>query len=211
MNPRGITVTAEFSLAAWESCQGNPIRPLRVGQCHRKKQSTMAENRVVVGVNGSESSLAALHRAAEEARRRDAVLVPVLVWQPVGGEMAYRSHPCPPLLKQWEQAACDRLDAAFDQAFGGRPADLRVKAMVVRAERPGPALVEIADQPSDLLVVSTGRQGRLTRLFHGSVSRYCLAHARGAVLGVAPTITQAPTHHAQRSELSRRATLSAAA
>ncbi|MBF9066499.1 universal stress protein [Streptacidiphilus fuscans] len=171
----------------------------------------MAQNRVVVGVNGSENSLAALHRAAEEARRRGAVLVPVLVWHPVGGEMAYRSHPCPPLLKQWQQAACDRLDAAFDTAFGGCPADLTVEPLVVRAERPGPALVEIADQPGDLLVVGTGKQGRLTRLFHGSVSRYCLAHARGSVLGVSPTATTEPARPARRSETSRRATLSAAA
>jgi len=174
----------------------------------------MAENRVVVGVNGSEGSLAALHRAAEEARRRDAVLVPVLVWHPVGGEMAYRSHPCPPLLKQWQQAACDRLDSAFDRAFGGRPADLRVEPLVVRAEKPGPALVGIADQPSDLLVVGTGKQGRLARVLHGSVSRYCLAHARGAVLGVAPTAQApmpAPTQRAEDTEPSHRAALSAAA
>jgi nucleotide-binding universal stress UspA family protein len=172
----------------------------------------MAENRVVVGVNGSESSLAALHRAAEEARRRGAVLVPVLVWHPVGGELAYRSHPCPPLLKQWRQTACDRLDSAFDRAFGGRPADLRVEPLVVRSERPGEALVEIADQPGDLLVVGTGKQGgRLARLFHGSVSRYCLAHARGAVLGVAPTATLEPARPAQDSEPSRHAALSAAA
>jgi hypothetical protein len=79
----------------------------------------MSNNRVVVGVTGSDGSLAALSRAAEEARRRGAVLVPVLVWHPVGGEMAYRSHPCRPLLRQWERAACDRLDAAVDRVFGG--------------------------------------------------------------------------------------------
>jgi len=171
----------------------------------------MAENRVVVGVNGSQSSLAALRRAAEEARRRDAVLVPVLVWQPVGGEIAYRTHPCPPLLKLWEQAACDRLDAAIEQASDSLPADLRVEPLVVRAERPGPALVEIADQPGDLLVVGTGKQGHVTRLFHGAVSRYCLAHAHGAVLGVAPTAVNESAHQAQESELSRRATMSVAA
>jgi nucleotide-binding universal stress UspA family protein len=171
----------------------------------------MVQNRVVVGVSGSESSLAALHRAAEEARRRGAVLVPVLVWHPVGGEMAYRAHPCPPLLKQWEQSACDRLDAAFDRTFGGCPADLKVEPLVVRAERPGPALVEIADRPGDLLVVGTGKRGRLARLFHGSVSRYCLAHARGFVLGVAPTAAQEPARPAQGSEPAHRATLSAAA
>jgi nucleotide-binding universal stress UspA family protein len=171
----------------------------------------MAVNRVVVGVNGSPSSLAALRRAAEEARRRDAVLVPVLVWHPVGGEIAYRAHPCPPLLKLWEQAACDRLDAAVEQAFGGRRADLRVEPVVVRSERPGPALVELAGRPDDLLVVGTGRQGHLARLFHGAVSRYCLAHARGAVLGVAPTAATEPAQSARAVEPSRRATMTAAA
>ncbi|MEZ0070639.1 nucleotide-binding universal stress UspA family protein [Streptacidiphilus sp. MAP12-20] len=171
----------------------------------------MAENRVVVGVNGSASSLVALRRAVDEARSRDAVLVPVLVWHPVGGEMAYRSHPCPPLLKQWEQAACDRLDAAFAEALGGYPADLRTRPLVVRAERPGPALVEIADQPGDLLVVSTGRQGRLARLFHGAVSRYCLAHAVGAVLAVAPSTAPTSADRTRAGAMSRRATLSAAA
>ena len=148
----------------------------------------MAENiRIVVGVSGSLSSLAALHRAVEEARRRDAVLVPVLVWHPVGGELAYRSRPCPPLLAVWEQAARKRLHTAFEQCFGGYPADLRIQPVVVRDEQPGHALVAVADRPDDVLVVSTGRRGRLARMFHGSVSRYCLAHARCAVTAVPPS------------------------
>jgi nucleotide-binding universal stress UspA family protein len=148
----------------------------------------MAENlRVVVGVSGSLSSLAALHHGAAEARRLDAVLVPVLVWHPVGGEFAYRSHPCPPLLEMWEQTARKRLDTAFQQCFGGYPAGLRIQPLVIRDEQPGRALVETADRPGDVLVVSTGRQGRLTRLFHGSVSRYCLAHAHCAVTAVPPS------------------------
>ncbi|MFC1437338.1 universal stress protein [Streptacidiphilus sp. N1-10] len=148
----------------------------------------MAENvRVVVGVSGSLSSLAALHRAVAEARRLDAVLVPVLAWHPVGGELAYRSHPCPPLLTVWEQAARKRLHTAFEQCFGGYPAGLRIQPVLVRDEKPGHALVQVADRPDDVLVVSTGRQGRLARLFHGSVSRYCLAHARCAVTAVPPS------------------------
>ncbi|MEZ0091384.1 universal stress protein [Streptacidiphilus sp. EB129] len=167
----------------------------------------MAENRVVVGVNGSPSSLAALRRAAEEARLRDAVLVPVLAWHPVGGEIAYRNHPCPPLLQQWRQAACDRLDAALGEALGGFPSGLRIERQVVRAERPGQALVAVADRPSDLLVVSTGRQGRLARLFHGGVSRYCLAHARCTVVAVAPSAVTAPVERNAGGALPRRTAL----
>lgn len=148
----------------------------------------MAENvRVVVGVSGSLSSLAALHHAVAEARRLDGTLVPVLAWHPVGGESAYRSHPCPPLLEVWERAARKRLDTAFEQCFGGYPAGLRIRPVLVRDEQPGRALVAVADRPGDMLVISTGRQGRLARLFHGSVSRYCLAHAHCSVTAVPPS------------------------
>lgn len=148
----------------------------------------MAEKlRVIVGVNGSARSVAALHRAVGEARSRNAVLVPVLAWHPVGGEFTYRSSPCPPLLAVWEQAARKRLDDTFEQAFGGYPTDLRIEPALVRDEQPGRALVAVADRPDDLLVVSTGRQGRLQRLFHGAVARYCLSHARCTVASVPPS------------------------
>ena len=148
----------------------------------------MAESvRVVVGVSGSLGSLAALHHAVAEARRLDAVLVPVLAWHPVGGELAYRKHPCPPLLRIWQQTAAKRLDTAFEQCFGGYPAGMRIQPTLVRDDQPGRALVETADQPGDLLVVGTGRRGRLTRLFHGAVSRHCVARARCAVTAVPPS------------------------
>ncbi|MCQ4040458.1 universal stress protein [Streptantibioticus rubrisoli] len=147
----------------------------------------MAEDtRVVVGVSGSLSSLAALHRAVDEARRRDAVLVPVLAWTPVGGEATYRRSPCPALLKEWEIAACKRMDTAFEQAFGGYPEGVRIQGRVVRGDA-GQALVHTADRPDDLLIVGSGRRGRLRRMFHGAVSRYCLAHARCTVLAVPPS------------------------
>src|SRR5579884_3561935 len=101
--------------------------------------------RVVVGVSGSLSSLAALHRAVEEARTRNALLVPVLAWTPPGGEIAYHRSPCPPLLREWRAGAEQRLRTAFDQAFGGTPTGVAVRSLVVRGE-PGPALVRIADE-----------------------------------------------------------------
>ncbi|MDH6115053.1 nucleotide-binding universal stress UspA family protein [Kitasatospora sp. MAP12-15] len=158
----------------------------------------MAEGtRIIVGVSGAQSSPAVLRRAAEEAARRDAVLVPVIAWTPVGGEPAYRAHPCPPLAKVWEQAALDRLEAAFEQAFGGYPQGVRVEPMVIRGDA-GAALVEIADRPSDLLVVGAGRRGRLPRLLRGSVSRYCLAHAACDVVAVPPADLPSAAHAAPR-------------
>ena len=148
----------------------------------------MAERtRVIVGVSGSLSSLTALHQAVEEARLRDAVLVPVLAWTPAGGELEYRRRPCPRLLEACEQAARKRLDTAFEQAFGGYPEGLVVQPMVVRCRNAGQALVEIANRPDDLLVVSTGRLGRLGRMFHSTVSRYVRAHAVCGVVPVPPS------------------------
>lgn len=157
----------------------------------------MAElpGRVVVGVSGSLGSLAALRRAVDEARRSQRLLLPVLAWTPPGGEMSYRRAPCPQLAKVWEDNAVEQLCTAFEEGLGGRPTDLPVQPMVVRADA-GYALCDIADRPADLLVVGTGRRGGLTRLAHAGVSRHVLAHAVCPVLAVPPP---EPPHGAARA------------
>jgi hypothetical protein len=119
----------------------------------RGKVSTVASDarRVIAGVSGSLGNLAALRVAVAEALRAEAVLIPVLAWTPVGGEVAYRRAPCPELLQVWEQTARERLRVAFEAVFGGDPPGLVNRPVVVRAA-PGPALVETANRPDDLLV-----------------------------------------------------------
>ncbi|MFJ9694436.1 universal stress protein [Kitasatospora sp. NPDC101183] len=150
--------------------------------------------RVIVGVSGSLHSLTALHRAAEEARARGAVLVPVLAWTPVGGERNYRARPCPSLLRAWQQAAGARLGGALEEAFGGLPIGVPMEPMVMRGE-PAEVLTALADRPGDLLVISTGRQGLVRgtahRLLRGSVRRRCLNRARCGVLVVPPSTLHA--------------------
>jgi nucleotide-binding universal stress UspA family protein len=90
-----------------------------------------------------------------------------------------------PLLRLWEQEACERLRDAFDQAFGGMPSGTAARQLMVRGA-PGPALVELACQRDDLLVVGYGGRSRLGYAGHGSITRYCLAHARCPVLAVPP-------------------------
>jgi nucleotide-binding universal stress UspA family protein len=143
-------------------------------------------HRVVVGVSGSLGSLTALHRAAAEARRTGAVLVAVLAWEPPGGEFAYRRSPYPPLLSEWQDRARRQLIGALESAFGGLPADLPMRALVVRGPA-GWALTHVADRPDDLLVLGAGRRGRrgrLRRLLSPSVARHCLVHAVCPVLAV---------------------------
>lgn len=148
-------------------------------------QVAVGGRRVIAGVSGSLRSLGALRAGIEEARQTGGPLVAVLAWVPAGGELAYRRAPCPVLLRLWEQAARERLTEAFEAALGGVPADVTVRGMVVRG-RAGPLLVELADRPGDLLVVGCGRGNWLTSGVHGSVTRYCLAHARCPVLAVPP-------------------------
>jgi nucleotide-binding universal stress UspA family protein len=142
--------------------------------------------RIIVGVHGSLGSLQALRYAADEARRRDVPLLPVIAWVPPGGDLAERRHSSPYLRKIWRDAARERLDAAFTDGLGGLPADVRIEPRVERGEA-GPVLVDVADQSDDLLIIGTGRRGLVRRLIRGSVGRYCLAYAKCPVLAVPPS------------------------
>lgn len=141
--------------------------------------------RVVVGVTGSAGSAAALRRAVVEARRSGSELVPVLAWEPPGGEALYRSAPVPGLAVLWERQARERFGAAIAEAVGSFPADLRVEPLVVR----GPAawvLTELADRPTDLLVLGAGPRGRLARLTRGRVWRAVAVRTNAALLLISP-------------------------
>ena len=160
-------------------------------------------HRVIVGVHGSLGSLQALRYAAEEARQRDVPLVPVIAWVPPGGDLAERRHSSPYLRKIWREAAWQRLRTAFDDSLGGFPADLKVEPHVERGET-GPVLVDVANQPEDLLIIGTGRRALLRRLFRSSVGRYCLAHAKCPVLAVPPSALMDEVGHGLRSWRLRR-------
>jgi nucleotide-binding universal stress UspA family protein len=135
--------------------------------------------RVVVGVDGSLSSLAAVRRASAEARRRDALLVPLAAWMACDGDSL---RP----LSELEYAARLRLDSVVELAFDGVPQGVRIHPQVVRSEA-GRALVAAADGPQHLLVVGSGRHTGRRGLLHGSVTRYCWARAACEVLIVPST------------------------
>jgi nucleotide-binding universal stress UspA family protein len=118
------------------------------------------------------------------ARRSDSPLVAVLAWVPPGGDLAERLGSSPYLRRIWADAARQRLSRALDTASGGPPG-VDIERVIIRGE-PGQALVDVADSGDDLLVVGAGRRGALTRIGHGSISRYCLASARCPVLTVPP-------------------------
>jgi len=141
--------------------------------------------RVIVGVDGSHHSPGVVQRAVYEARKRDALILPVIAWTASDddglrpfSELAY--------------AARRRLDATFELAFDGFPEDVRIHPLVLRAE-PGPALVSTADRRDDLLVVGGGRHAMRPRSAHGPVTGYCWANAVCEVLIVPPfTLPERP-------------------
>lgn len=122
--------------------------------------------RVVVGVDESPGARAALTWAVEEARRREATLVPVLAWthlvQP-GAEFR-------PDLDA--DAAADTLDAIL--------ADIDVTGIDVEPvtinELPAPAILHAA-RHADLVVVGARGLGGFTGLLLGSVSQQVISHA----------------------------------
>jgi nucleotide-binding universal stress UspA family protein len=141
--------------------------------------------RVVVGVHGTPASLQALRFAVGHARALGAALVPVIAWQPPGGDSAGRRYPTY-LADEWADAAEQRLMTAFDEGLGAAPENLPTLPQVVRGPA-GRVLVAVADHDDDLLVVGRSRRGRLHRAWYGSPPQYCLTHAACTVILVPPS------------------------
>jgi nucleotide-binding universal stress UspA family protein len=150
-----------------------------------RRAAVSAAHRVIVGVSESPGCLPALRFAAGVAFRQDAELIAIHAWLPPGGDHADRRYPSPYLRQVWADAAESRLRSALDAAWGASLAEVLVRPVVVRGES-GPVLVDFAE-PGDTLVIGAGRRGLIARLWHGRVSRYCLARARCPVIAIPPS------------------------
>jgi nucleotide-binding universal stress UspA family protein len=142
--------------------------------------------RVIIGASGSPGSLVALRYADVLARAHHAILVPVLAWEPPGGDRADQIQPSGYLRQVWQDLACQRLRDAILAVWGEIPADPLIQPQVER----GPAgwvLVSVARCPGDVLVIGAGRRGTLPRMAFCRTSRYCAARAECPVILVPPT------------------------
>jgi nucleotide-binding universal stress UspA family protein len=134
--------------------------------------------RVVVGVDGSELSAAAMRWAVEEARLRGATLVAVHAWTFVPpaavGEPGVIPVAAVTLMDDLEigRAAAEAL---LDDAVSGVPADVEVEKLVGEGS-PGEVLVE-AGAGAELVVVGTRGRGALKSALLGSVSSHVIGHA----------------------------------
>jgi nucleotide-binding universal stress UspA family protein len=140
--------------------------------------------RIVVGVDGSTSSLLALRWAARQAELTGARIDAIYTWAyPVtAGWATYPSV-------DWNPSDDGEklLTAAVDEVFGSqRPAGLR---LLVREG--GAAQILLSESKnSELLVVGSRGHGGFTGLLLGSVSAHCAEHARCPVLVVHQTADQ---------------------
>jgi nucleotide-binding universal stress UspA family protein len=126
-----------------------------------------------------------LRYAESLARAYDAVLIPVLAWEPPGGDRDERLVLSAPLRQACQDLACQRLRDALIAVWGEVPDDPLVQPRIERGPA-GRILVALACRSDDVLVVGAGRRGALARLAFSRVSRYCLAHARCPVLAILP-------------------------
>jgi nucleotide-binding universal stress UspA family protein len=72
---------------------------------------------------------------------------------------------------------------ALATALGGVPSDVAVTIETPESD-PALALIALASEPGDVIVVGRCPGDLVRRLVHGSVSRYCTRHARCPVLVV---------------------------
>jgi nucleotide-binding universal stress UspA family protein len=141
---------------------------------------------IVVGVDGSEPSHAALRWAVEEAGLRGADLVAVHVWAFVPpapiGEPGLLPMPAGDYAGQLEaerDAAQAELERALAEVFpSGLPAGLESRLVEGDA---GGGLVDAAEGADLLVVGSSGRSG-IASVLLGSVSRHVVSHARCPVV-----------------------------
>jgi nucleotide-binding universal stress UspA family protein len=140
--------------------------------------------RIVVGVDGSDGSRAALAWAVDEAKLRNAQVVAVIAWEsPV--VTAGPAVPVPPPVPDdtYEQAARAAVDDAV-QAVLGNEAPVPIEP-APRFGPPGPVLCEEANGAA-LLVVGASGHGALVGMLLGSISEYCTHHAPCPVVLVRP-------------------------
>lgn len=143
---------------------------------------------IVVGVDGSNASSAALRWAAEEARLRFAPLVAVHAWsfvpaQPIGdpGMLAVPAGDIAGQLEAEGNWARAILTEAVAEVLGDEPG-LEIEQRLVEGD-PGDALVGASDSAELVVVGSHGRSGIRAALL-GSVSRHVASHAACPVVVV---------------------------
>lgn len=145
----------------------------------------MDANKIVVAFDGSPMSAAALRWAADHSRLTGMPLQAVHTWERPSAEGYAGGVDLRHLTARDARKDAETwVAAALGERTGGPP----VQVDVVEGSA-GPVLVKMA-QDAALLVVGTHEHTGLRRLVSGSVSHYCLSHARCPVVAVPGPVTE---------------------
>jgi len=141
---------------------------------------------VVVGVDGSESSKAALGWAIRQARLTGAAVDAVIAWQ---YPMAY-TYPIPmPPETTAKELARRVLDQAIYEVGEQVPEHAEITPKVVEGH-PARVLVDAAED-ADLLVVGSRGHGGFVGALLGSTGQHCVHHATCPVVVIRDSVTSA--------------------
>jgi nucleotide-binding universal stress UspA family protein len=135
--------------------------------------------RIVVGVDGSESSKDALKWAAHQAELTGGSLEAVITWEISSSSLGFAV----PVPADYDPRAIakETIEETVHKALG-KSGEPHVVALVVEGQA-AESLVEAA-KGADLLVVGSRGHGPFTGALLGSVSAYCAAHATCPVVVV---------------------------
>ena len=137
--------------------------------------------RIVVGVDGSDSSRSALAWAYDEAGHHGASLVVVTTWQPPSLPL-YGSVPPEDYGDQPRREALELLDR-FTSALVPKDPAVDIRTSVEEGKNPAKALIERSKE-ADLVVVGSRGHGGFVGMLLGSVSQHVVAHAECPVVVV---------------------------
>ncbi len=141
----------------------------------------------MVGVDGSESSKAALAWAIRQARLTGAEVLAVTAW-------AYRDEYGYPVIMppiEWEKVGTQVVAAAISEVAAGT-SDVAIRYEVVKGNAAHALLA--ASAGADLLVVGNSGHGGFAEALLGSTGKHCVRHATCPVVVIRATRSRERSH-----------------
>lgn len=137
----------------------------------------MTKGKIVVGIDGSAESKAALSWALGQAKMTRARLIALTAWDspPIYGWEAAPSR------QDLNTDATQGLRQVIDTVTGG-DSSVEIERQVVNGH-PAKALLSESDD-AELLVLGNRGRGTFAAALLGSVAQYCTHHARGPIVVV---------------------------
>ena len=146
---------------------------------HTAIEGDSVVRRIVVGMDGSEPSKAALGWALGQAELTGAAVEAVLAWHYPVIVAGMPFAPVPVLQSDFAEQAERMLQDAITDVV---PADSPVKVTAVAREGNAAQVLVGFSEDADLLVVGNRGYGGFAEALVGSVSQHCVHHARCPVV-----------------------------